>query len=145
VVKTDTVLAPLLKQLGIEEGVRLERLRRDWQEIFHGMLAAHMAPHSLAEGELLLHVASPIWIQQLTFFKPEILSKLQVYGVRSVRFRVGRMPRPSEKKPGPRAASALTAQDIAFVESLLSEIDNDELKEAVRRAIEKSLASPAVS
>ena len=61
--KAEAVLGPMLKRLGIESGVKLERVRKDWNDIFDHDLVSHMYPALLKEGELLLNVDSPVWMQ----------------------------------------------------------------------------------
>ncbi len=89
--KAGSLLEPVVKRLGIESGVRLSRIKNDWHTLFEKPLSLHMSPSRLTGGELLLNVDSPIWIQQLNFLKKEILKKLSRYGVREIRFRIGKV------------------------------------------------------
>jgi hypothetical protein len=139
--KAEAVLGPMLKRLGIESGVRLERIRNDWFDIFDPSLSSHMSPAVCNEHELLLNVESPVWMQQLTYYKKEIIRKLSSYGITEVRFRLGkvrkRKPQPAQKKK----ATALTGDDAAYITSVVSDIRDEQLKESIRKAIEKSLTS----
>lgn len=136
---TGTLLGPIVKRLGIEEGVRLIRIRNDWHTIFDSPLSLHMSPSILSEGELLLNVDSPIWIQQLSYYKREILTKLSTYGVRDVRFRVGRITREKQLRQSTAAITELSSEDALFISGLVSDIRDDELKKAVKGAAEKSM------
>jgi hypothetical protein len=136
--RTGSLLGPIIKRLGIEDGVRLIRIKNDWHKLFDRPLAIHMSPSRLSEGELLLNVDSPMWIQQLSYYKREIINKLSFYGVRDVRFRIGKIV---SKKEG-RSAGPLTeisSEDRIFISGLVSGISDGELKEAVKGAAEKSL------
>jgi len=140
-VRTDSVLTPILKSLGLEAGVRLAQIKNNWQNIFHRPLSLHMYPSKLSEGELLLNVDSPIWIQQLTYYKKEIIEKLRSSGVKEVRFRIGRISPDKQsvaKSPGHRE---LSDEDNLFVSNLTSEIKDEALKKAVKTAVERSLKS----
>lgn len=137
--KASHALSPLLNRLGLAAGVRLGRIRSEWDSLFGPTLSVHMSPSRLAEGELLVNVDQPIWIQQLTFYKRQIVEKLRPYGVREVRFRIGRIYR--HKTPGPsvREPADLSTEDAAFVESLLAGVGDENLKKAIRNAAEKSI------
>jgi len=139
--KAETVLGPMLKQLGIENGVRLERIRNDWPEIFEKSISSHMFPATLKEGELLLHVESPAWMQQLTYYKKEIVRKLSSYAVTDVRFRLGRITKKKQKQEAEKPMRLLSPEEISFAASVVADIRNEALKESIRKAIEKSLAA----
>jgi hypothetical protein len=137
--KAETVLGPMLKQLGIENGVRLERIRNDWSDIFEKSISPHMFPATLKEGELLLHVESPAWMQQLTYYKKEIIRKLSSYAVTDVRFRLGRITKKKQKQEPQKPMRTLSPEEVSFAASVVADIRNEELKDSIRKAIEKSL------
>ena len=139
--KAETVLGPMLKRLGIESGVRLERIRNDWFDIFETSLSSHMYPAGCTRDELLLNVDSPAWMQQLTYYKKDVIGKLSAYGITGVRFRVGKVRgrgKPAEKRDIVRVPSE---DDLSFAESAVSDITDARIRESIRRAIEKSLSS----
>jgi len=137
--KASHALSPLLKRLGLAAGVRLGRIRSEWDSLFGPTLSAHMSPSRLAEGELLVNVDQPIWMQQLTFHKRQIVEKLRPYGVKEVRFRIGRIYRTKTPGPAVRESAELSTEDAAFVETLLSGVGDENLKKAIRSAAEKSM------
>jgi len=139
--KAETVLGPMLKQLGIENGVRLERLRNEWPDIFEKSISSHMFPATLKEGELLLHVESPAWMQQLTYYKKEIIRKLSSYAVTDVRFRMGRITKRKQQQEAEKPMRPLSPEEISFAASVVAEIRNEALRDSIRKAIEKSLAA----
>jgi len=139
--KAETVLGPMLKQLGIENGVRLERIRNDWPDIFEKSISPHMFPATLNEGELLLHVESPSWMQQLTYYKKEIIQKLSSYAITDVRFRLGRITNRKKKQEVQKPKRALSSEEVSFAASVVADIMNQALKESIRKAIEKSLVA----
>ena len=136
--KTDSLLAPVLKRLGIEDGVRLDRIKTSWESLFDQPLSLHMSPSRFAEGELLINVDSPLWMQQLTFCRQEIIKKLALYGVREVRFRIGGIYR-KKKREQERPARLLSHEDAAFVEGLIAGIGDEEIRAAIKAAAERSL------
>jgi hypothetical protein len=137
--KADSLLGPLIKRLGIAEGVRLARLRNDWGRIFKEPLLSHMSPSKLSEGELLLNVDSPIWMQQLNFYKKDLLAKLVPYGVREIRFRIGRIREKIQHFSAVEELEEISSEDDSFVTRLVSGLEDEGLKESVRKAAEKSL------
>jgi hypothetical protein len=139
--RTDSLLAPILNRLGIAEGVRLQRIRQDWHSLFGETLSAHMSPARLAEGELLLNVDSPIWIQQLTFSKGEIVKKLRAYGVSELRFKIGRIPRKNQTQSASASPRTLTPEEEQFVDGLASDITDETLRDAVKKAASRSLGA----
>jgi len=137
--KAGSLLGPVVKRLGIESGVRLSRIKNDWHTLFDKPLSLHMSPARLTEGELLLNVDSPMWVQQLTFYKKEITAKLSGYGVREIRFRIGKVSPLMPREENDRKLSELSSEDARFIERLVDPIDDAELRDAVRGAAEKSL------
>jgi hypothetical protein len=138
--KAEAVLGPMLKRLGIESGVRLERIRNDWFDIFDPSLSSHMSPAVCNEQELLLNVESPVWMQQLTYYKKEIIRKLSSYGITDVRFRLGKV-RKKQQHTEKKKTKELTGDDAAYITSVVSDIRDEQLKVSIRKAIEKSLTS----
>jgi hypothetical protein len=139
--KTGAVLDPILKNLGIESGVRLARIKKDWYGIFDEQITSNLFPVSFSERELLLHVTSPIWMQQFSFHKSELIKKLSSYGVQNIRFRLGRIPQKKQKILPAVKTPELTLENRSFITGLLSEISDENLKETIKKAVEKSLTS----
>jgi|MudIll2142460700_1097286.scaffolds.fasta_scaffold253758_3 hypothetical protein len=138
--KAEAVLGPMLKRLGIESGVRLERIRSDWFDIFDAGLASHMYPAGCTEHELLLHVDSPAWMQQFTYYKKDILRKLAPYGITDVRFRIGKVRTKRRQTPDRKKDRILSDDEVSFAADVVSGVSDEQLKESIRKAIEKSLA-----
>jgi len=139
--KTGAVLDPLLKNLGLESGVRLARIKHDWYKIFDEQVTSQLFPVSFSDRELLLHVTSPIWMQQFSYHKSEIVKKLSTYGVQDVRFRLGRIPQKKQDISHPRRSQELTRENRFFITELLSEVSDESLKETIKKALVKSLTS----
>jgi len=57
--KTDSLLGPLLRRLGIEDGVRLARIQAAWDGIFDRP-SPSTYPCRYAEGELLITWNPPL-------------------------------------------------------------------------------------
>jgi hypothetical protein len=143
-VKNIAALIPrLLKELGLEEAARFERIRKEWSAIFREPLSLHMAPSSLKNGELLIAVDSPVWLQQVSLFKADIMKKVSPLGVKEVRFRIGRMS--GKKKETheirPQENPSLGRNALREIDEAVSGLNDIGLRENVRRAMEQSFRS----
>lgn len=143
--RADSLILPLIKELGIEEGVRLAEIKKHWYDLFNEPLSYHMSPSKLSGGEILLNVDSPVWLHELNFFKEEIFKKLSSYGVKSVRFRLGRTSIRGKSKNRPQSAGSvikpLRDDEISYIKETVSLIHDQELRDKVRKAIEKAIIS----
>jgi len=141
-----SLLSPFIKELGIVDGVKLSEIKRDWYVLFQKPLSFHMYPSVLSKGELLLNVDSPVWLQELNFFRGEILKKLSSYNVKTLRFRLGRVS--ADIKPEDRSGATtrekpkgktLTAEEQSYIQQTVLRINDDALRVAVKNVIEKAV------
>jgi len=148
--KVGALIPRLLKELGLEEAARFERIKKEWSTAFREPLSLHMAPSALKNGELLIAVDSPVWLQQISLFKADIMKNVSPFGVKEVRFRIGLIGRMSEKKK--ETAEIRLQEKPSLGRDALREIDESVsglkdigLRENVRRAMEQSFRSTAGS
>lgn len=141
--RADSLLKPLVRDLGIEDGIRLAQIKSHWQTLFQKPLSHHMSPSFLSGDELLLTVDSPVWLQELKFYQQDIIMKLALYEVKTVRFRLGRVnvDEKSESAREGEKVKPLTADDRSFIEDTVSNIEDKELKEVVKKAMGKAIAT----
>jgi len=141
--RADSLLSPFIRELGIEDGVKLAEIKRNWCNLFNKPLSYHMSPLILSKGEILLNVDSPVWLQELNFYKEDIIKKMSSYGIKAVRFRLGRVSRNQQSAVSSRqsAVKQLTNEEHTFVRDVVSKIGDDLLKGTVKTAIEKSISS----
>jgi hypothetical protein len=102
-----------------------------------------MSPSFLSGNELLLTVDSPVWLQELKFYQGDIITKLALYEVKTVRFRLGRVNAAENAETGREGGKAkpLTAHDRSFIEDTVSTIEDEELREVVKKAMGKAIAT----
>jgi hypothetical protein len=102
-----------------------------------------MSPSFLSGNELLLTVDSPVWLQELKFYQEDIITKLALYEVKTVRFRLGRVNAAENAETGREGGKAkpLTAHDRSFIEDTVSTIEDEELREVVKKAMGKAIAT----
>lgn len=135
------LISPFLKQSGIEEAVRFERIKEEWLDIFNEPLSYHMYPISLKDGELLINIDSPVWLQQVSFYKDDIVRKLSPFEVKGVRFRLGRIASGDNTrtaKPAQSSGKAISPEAARDIEDAISGIKDEELRESIRKVMEKS-------
>lgn len=137
----DSLLIPFIRELGIKDGVRLAEIKRKWHNLFNKPLSYHMFPSMLSGDEIVLNVDSPIWLQELQYYKDDILKKLLSYGVKAVRFRLGRVPKKSEVRSQKSEIRRLTTEELFYIEDVASKISDEKLKETIISAIEKAITS----
>lgn len=148
--RADSLLTPFIKELGIEDGVRLAKIKMNWHNLFNKPLSDHMSPSMLSGDEIVLNVDSPVWLQELNFYKEDIIKKMSAYGVKAVRLRLGRLS--TGVKSGVSGSSRtdkgresrvkkLTTEELSYIEKVVSSISDEVLKETIRKAIEKALTS----
>lgn len=139
----DGLLNSLFKDLGISERIKVETLRRQWRNIFDEPLSMHTAPLDMKGGKLVIAVDSPAWLQHLKFLKSEMAGKLERYGIKAVQLKLGSVRAEENIRKQDRHASAeefrsLTDDDLAYIKQTVAGIDDMELRESVRRAMERA-------
>lgn len=141
--RADTLLKSLIRDLGIEDGVKLSEMKRLWNTLFREPLSSHMTPSLLTRGKLLLTVDSPVWLQELNFYKEDILRKLSSYGVGAISFRLGTVlaNKKSERGNQKSRARRLTDAEETFVGETVAEIGDDSLKKTLKTTMKKAIAS----
>jgi hypothetical protein len=141
--RADSLLASVIKDLGIADGVKFAEIKRAWNSLFDQPLSLHMSPSQFLNSELLIFVDSPAWLQELSFFREEIRRKLELYGVKSIRFRLGRVATDTKKRVRNQKTGCkqLTNVEREIVNKMVSSIDDEGLKGALKTTIEKAIAS----
>lgn len=70
-----SILEGIFQELGIQKELILYRLTTHWEEVVGPQVASHTTPHLLRFRTLTLGVDSAPWMNQLFFFKKEIIEK----------------------------------------------------------------------
>jgi hypothetical protein len=102
-----------------------------------------MFPSLLSGGELLLTVDSPVWLQELNFCRDMIIRKLESYGVRTIRFRLGRVSAKAQSGAAgqKQKTKRLTGTEQAFIEETVDKIPDEGLRETFKATMEKAIVS----
>lgn len=138
------ILNGLAKELGLEKGIASALLQMRWKEIVGPQIASHTYPAEIRFDTLQLRVDSAVWMHQLSFLKREIIEKcnrlLGNESIRKLQLRTGPLPAAvasSEETAAPQGTC--TAEETAFIEQQLLLVPDAELKEVVRRALQRHL------
>lgn len=119
-------------------GVVVDRVT--WQRVVGARIAARTEPGRLRSGVLTVHVASPAWAQELSFFTTEMLERLRGIGltVSSIRFQVRPVARTLRRRaPAPALPRAPLPE--ALVERL-EHVTDPALRAAIAEAAALGLA-----
>jgi hypothetical protein len=145
-----SILASIFKNIGMEESLVLARLQREWTTLFDEPLSLHIYPVSLNNGILVVNVDSPLWLQQLKFFKQAILKKLEAYRVSTIDFRHGSANLSRRNKAGKhygmstgeqtgQPEKALSEADVTWIDQTLAMVNDPGLQDGIRNVLEKAL------
>jgi hypothetical protein len=141
-----TQISALLERWLSRKGLRAELLQYEilvrWPELVGDRLAAHTEPAIFKDGKLTVRVGSSAWLHELSFLRADVAQKInaglgdeRVTEIRLVAGPVRRRRRRAEE-PQPVAAPAepVPAALLGEIEAALSGIEDEGLREAVRRA-----------
>lgn len=139
-----SILSGLSKRLGLESRMLELRLQRHWRDIVGEPTASHTWPAQIRFKKLYLIVRNSVWLQQLTFLKPTLLTKLQAESgtgsVTDIAFRVGEIPGEAEASPTGLTndlGSTQSEKSWAELVSHTTMIQDPSIRERLREVISK--------
>jgi hypothetical protein len=89
--KAGSVLESLARELGLDGALKLHDIRDQWANVFKRPLSLHTYPSTLIGENLFVNVDSPVWLQEINFLKSELIEKLRPFGVKDIKFRLGKV------------------------------------------------------
>ena len=130
--------------LGWECRLREEEVLTGWDAAVGPQIAAHARPSHVANHRLTIVTESPVWTQQLSLLKPELLRRIaRSFGpevVTDLFFVTGKIE-PAPGGPAPAAARRPAPAALPpALESELAGIADAEVRESVRRLMLATLA-----
>ncbi|MHC9061933.1 DciA family protein [Nitrospira sp. CMX1] len=139
-----TILSGLSKRLGLESRLVELRLQHRWREIVGEPMASHTWPSQIRFKKLYLIVRNSVWLQQLTFLKPALVTKLHAEVgpelVTDIVGRVGELPGDLETPPvdlSPDIRSVQSEGSWAEVVTHTTTIHDPSLRERFREVISR--------
>lgn len=141
-----SLISPIYADLGLEEKVILKKIESNWQTLFNSPLSLHTYPFDFKNGELIINVDSSAWLQQIKYMQAMFLQKLSDYPVKSIKLRIGKIKKDTKKQNSLEDGKAirntklsLSKDDEQWIEDSLTPITDIELRETIKKGIEKSL------
>lgn len=143
--KVSDVLSTIMKDYGLVAKTREYRILKTWNAIVGNKISSHTHPLRIIRGVLTVIVDSPAWMQQLTFYKEDLINRISSEVGKSmvsdIRFKVGKVE--GKGNAVVRTQDLRPKTDIPDVESkverYLDPIEDKEVRRVVRKAITKAL------
>jgi len=135
-----------MKARGLQSRMSEYRIFGQWEQAVGSLIAGHAQPVSVRGSKLFLAVDSPAWMQQLSLLKPEIIEKvnksLGKAAIREIGLNLGEIT--SLRSPAGRDAApatvTLSPEERATIESTVAGIGDADIRQALRRVMEKDVA-----
>jgi len=143
-----SVLSGIARRHGMEPKLLEHKLLKNWAEIAGEQIAAHTRPDQIKFKKLYLIAESSVWIQHLTFLKPELIEKINSAAGRSlitdVVLRVGTMERaePVQEAGEPEEviAPVPSPQSLAEAHAHTAAVTDPELRAKLTDVIAQALS-----
>ncbi len=136
----NNILKKFIKELGLESGLTLQAIKNQWEHLVGQTIALHTSPDTIKGKILTLVVDTPQWMHHLSFYKQEIVEKLDRYNINEVRFRLGKLPTIIKKeREGTSNIECLKEEDKMYIKDTISVIKDEELKKRVKTLLIHSL------
>lgn len=143
ITKLSITLSRVLEGQGLGGRLHEYRIFALWEKIAGPAIARHAQPISLRGGKLSLVVDSATWMHQLTMLKPVIIEKVNSLvgkgSIKDIALKTGEVAPPRQLEEPPPLYAPLDALDCAKIESVVHDIKDEEIRESLRRLIEKDL------
>jgi len=139
------ILRERIGALGWESRLREEKVLTGWDAAVGPQIAAHARPSHITDHRLTIVTENPVWTQQLSLLKPDLLRRIAGnFGpdvVTDLYFITGKIE-PALKSPPAAAARRPAGTTIpAALEGDLTAIHDAEVRDSVRRLMLASLAT----
>jgi hypothetical protein len=144
-----TILSGLAKRLGLQTHLFELRLQQQWREIIGEPIASHTWPTQVRYKKLYLIVRNSVWVQQLMFLKPTLLSKLNEQAgcefLKDITFRVGEIPSSGTPHTAPLPPTqTLEVGEAALIEAgaHAASIQDPELRARMTHVMAEAFSRP---
>jgi hypothetical protein len=139
--KASFVFESIAKEVGLSSSVELLRIKKQWTTLFDIPVSQHTEPVLLEDRQLVINVDSNIWLTELFYQREKILKKLVSFNVKSIKLRAGNVSKHSIADiPEGNPVKKLDASEIEFINTLGVKIEDNELRQAIKKAAERSLS-----
>lgn len=142
--KASDILSVLMKNYGLSAKTHEYKILKLWDSTFGDNISSHTQPLRLIRGVLTVMVDSPAWMHQLTFYRDELIEKVNdrigKKIVTDIRFKVGKVE--TKKTPDSKLStpdSQISSQQSEKIEGYLKPVKDIEIREAIKKAITKAI------
>ncbi|MFQ3574530.1 MAG: DUF721 domain-containing protein [Thermodesulfovibrionales bacterium] len=135
--KAKTIVSNLTRAMGIESGVRLFEIQRQWCDLFDANINNHTYPFSLNNGILTIIADSPIWLQEIRLHKHEIINKISSFYVKDIRVKLGVVKAQMARNTNNNDQEDIPKQfhTPTWALPMLEELKDNELRESLQRIV----------
>ncbi len=137
-----TILCDTLKALNLDFPLKTSLLLRSWKEIVGEPIALQTQPYAIRNRILFIYVSHSVWLQQLQFFKPALLEKInQFLGeplLQDIRFKLGGIQERPSSRIREWEGEKLDRRTQEEIERLLKKINDEGVKRGLMEVLIKS-------
>lgn len=138
-------LRKVISSRGLGGQYALFRIVGMWEDAAGGVISRHAQPVALRGKKLSVQVDSPVWMQQLSLLRPELIEKvnkgLGSELVTEMVLKLGEVRARSRQHEEPPPLPPLTESERKQLEGYVSGVDDREIRAAMLRLIEKDMRS----
>jgi len=142
-VSLSDVILSLIEKLNLQKEMDIYHLCEHWEGVVGPQIALHTAPERLRFDTLSLSVDSAPWMNQLTFFKKEIIEKtnhfLQKRLIKEIYFRLAPFPvSPRKETSNFRIANQnalMISEEIIALGDALKDLQDEEIRNKIALAV----------
>lgn len=144
-----TILSGLAKRLGLQSHLFELRLQQQWREIIGEPVGSHTWPAQVRFKKLYLIVRNSVWLQQLIFLKPTLLTKLNeragTEAIIDIAFRVGEIPDVTAAPPEPSHESVhVSHAAMTEAQAHAASVQDPELRTRLASVMAEALTHAAI-
>lgn len=135
------LLGAFLRGTPAEKRLSEGRIWLVWDEAVGARIALHAQPAAFRDGTLTLSVDSAPWMQQLTYLKRELITKvneaLDEDLVQEIYMKAGQIRKPAAAIAAPRKRRELSAEELALIKEQAESVTDPELRAVFERLIKR--------
>jgi predicted nucleic acid-binding Zn ribbon protein len=136
------LLTALLRGTPAEKRLQEGRIWLVWEDAVGSRIASHAVPSGFRDGTLTVSVDSAPWMQQLSYLKRELISKvneeLGYEQVKDLYFKAGKIAAAAEpEKPKPAQRRELSAEEQSLIAEQSAAATDPDLQAVFERLIRK--------
>ncbi len=121
------LLGSVLKGLGLDSRIKEQTCILVWDEVVGEQVSSNARPDFIRDGIMFVVTKSPVWANELTFYKTDMIARLNrkvgANVLKDIIFKSGRFPRKSAKSTAAQAETPdlegiqLTDRELVTVEA----------------------------